>query len=461
MTKLYYQSRFAAYSLWIDLLLLNVTFGFTFYSYSYFRSGGAFEFSDSYLILLLVRNLLWVALTYFLQTYQVSRLELSVDVLFGRFLRAIMLQMMIILALLFVTKHGSSVSRLLYGCSVLSFVVTGAVARLVVLQWLRSYRMAGNNVSGFLTIGKSELCDIIRQRYEERLDLGLRYDGTFEFGAQPLDQEMHRLDSLVETTRPELIYCDMTSLTPEQIRSIVSLGERYRAQIRLVPDFRGFLPNEATMQYHDVVPVIEVNTRPYSNVRDETYKRMFDLVFSSVVMVVGLPVFGLVALLVKVLSPGPVFFRQPRTGRWGETFYIFKFRTMYTDADRLGLQHSQGALDPRVTPIGRFLRRSRLDELPQFINVLRGEMSVVGPRPLFRYDVDMLMEAAPEHFKKLLTVKPGITSIGQLRVGYADTLSLNLTRLRIDLQYLRKYSVWYDMYLIMLTMYVMVSGRGK
>ena len=133
---------------------------------------------------------------------------------------------------------------------------------------------------------------------------------------------------------------------------------------------------------------------------------------------------------------------------------------MVVNADKMG-QHSLGSSDKRITKIGHFLRKSRLDELPQFFNVLRGDMSIVGPRPLYKYDVDMLMEAEPHDFQRLLTVKPGITSIGQIKVGYADSVAKNVERLKYDLQYLKEYSIFADITLILKTMQLMVSGRGQ
>jgi len=451
-----YQIRLAQYTRWIDLLLLNGSFGL--FSWIHFPDEPV---DDTYLILQLTLNLIWLALTYLSQTYALSRHELSAEALLRRFLRAVLLLVLTITAFLYFTKYGESVSRLLLGNTMAAFALTGILSRLFSIQWLRNHRRAGHNESGYLTVGSCDLGDILRDRFAQRHDLGVQHRGGFEFGGRGLEDELLRLESLIEETRADCLYCCLTSLTPAQVQGIIQLGERQRAAIRLVPDFRGFLSHQATMHYHDVVPVIDVSTRPYSNVADETYKRAFDLLFSVFVMMLGAPVFLLVAGAVKVFSPGPVFFRQERTGRWGKLFYIYKFRTMHTHAHTMGLQHSKGDFDPRVTPIGRLLRKTRLDELPQFINVLKGDMSVVGPRPLYRYDVDMLMEASPVHFKKLLTVKPGITSIGQLKVGYADNLSLNLKRMSHDLYYLRKYSLWYDLYLIGLTVHTMVMGRGK
>ncbi|MPR32140.1 exopolysaccharide biosynthesis polyprenyl glycosylphosphotransferase [Salmonirosea aquatica] len=451
-----YQSRLAVYNLWIDVLLLNLAFLFSYATHSRGQ-----ELNDVYIILQLTLNLSWLGLTHFLGVYKISRLDFTADILLSRFFKALLLFILVITALLYFSKYGQSISRVVLGYTILGLGLTGCILRLLILQALRTYRAAGHNASGFMTVGNCDLGIFLRERYRERSELGFEFRGTFEFRDENMEQDLIRLEKLLEEKKPDFLYCCMTTLSPEQIRGIIDMGQRQRAQIRLVPDFRGFVAHQATMEYHDVVPVIEVSTKPYSNSRDEAYKRAFDLAFSLLVMLAGAPVFCSIMLLQKFFSPGPIFFRQERTGRWGQRFYIYKFRTMRTDADSLGLQHSQGDGDPRVTPLGRILRRTRLDELPQFINVLRGEMSVVGPRPLFHYDVDMLMAADPIHFKKLLTVKPGITSVGQLKVGYADSLHLNLLRMRHDLQYLKEYSVWYDLQLIAITMQIMVAGRGK
>jgi putative colanic acid biosynthesis UDP-glucose lipid carrier transferase len=200
---------------------------------------------------------------------------------------------------------------------------------------------------------------------------------------------------------------------------------------------------------------------PFLNSDDELTKRVFDVVFSCIVMILGAPLFLLVIILVKLSSDGPIFFTQERTGRWGGKFKILKFRTMYADAHKYGLKHSLGVTDPRITAVGHFLRRTRLDELPQFLNVLKGDMSVVGPRPLHKFDVEMLMNDAKEDFQKTLRIRPGITSIGQIKVGYATTSKENLKRLRYDLLYLRSYSMVSDMYLILLTVQVILLGKGR
>ncbi|WP_031529048.1 sugar transferase [Dyadobacter crusticola] len=441
--------------LWADVVLLNVSF----ISAYLLRFDGFSElFKSQYVNLLLFANLLWILTIYILKTYQFSRLSFHFNTQLGRFFKAVLIHAAIIMGFLYLSKQGETYSRYQFLMTYGLFMLLSTIARATSVLFLKLYRHAGYNYNRFAIVGKGDLASLIREFYGERKELGYRYYGMFELGQENAVVE---LESFVKEKQLDYVYCCLNEVSDDQVRDIIKMAERQRTQIRLVPDFRGFMTNMATIEYHDMYPIIQVNTKPFSSFNEQTAKRAFDLVFSITVMVLGAPIFFLVFLAIKITSPGPVFFKQQRSGRWGEMFDIYKFRSMYVDADKMGLKHSQGDDDPRITPIGRFLRKSRLDELPQFINVLKGEMSVVGPRPLFKYDVEMLMEAEPHEFQRLLTVKPGITSIGQINVGYADTMAKNVERLRYDLQYLKSYSMLDDVMLIFRTLQVMVLGRGQ
>ena len=197
-----------------------------------------------------------------------------------------------------------------------------------------------------------------------------------------------------------------------------------------------------------------------SDFRVNVFKRAFDIIFSLGVLIIGSPIFLLLALITRLTSPGPAFYAQERVGRQGKIFRIYKFRSMYTDAEKTGPVLSGGLLDTRITPWGRFMRQTRLDELPQFVNVLRGDMSVVGPRPERQFFIDKIVEIAPE-YHSLLKVKPGITSIGQIKYGYAATIEEMVQRLRYDLLYPERRSFFFDMWIIAQTLRVMAQGRGK
>jgi lipopolysaccharide/colanic/teichoic acid biosynthesis glycosyltransferase len=197
-------------------------------------------------------------------------------------------------------------------------------------------------------------------------------------------------------------------------------------------------------------------------------KRLVDVVGSFLGLVLLFPLMVVIALLVRLTSPGPVLFRQLRQGRGGRPFWFLKFRTMTADAehrlrDLEPLNEAAGGVlfkmrrDPRVTPLGRVLRRTSLDELPQLLNVLRGEMSLVGPRPLQMRDTALLEQMEPEAYARRLSVLPGLTGAWQVG-GRSETDSLGM--LRLDLDYIERWSLWRDLVILCRTVGVVLRGRG-
>ena len=188
-------------------------------------------------------------------------------------------------------------------------------------------------------------------------------------------------------------------------------------------------------------------------------KRTFDIVTSILVLTLGLPFYVLIAALVKLGSKGPIFYTQERIGLGGKPFYIIKFRSMKVDAEAAGPQLSKEE-DPRITTMGKYLRKTRLDEFPQFWNVLVGDMSVVGNRPERQFFIDQIMQKAP-HYKRLQKIKPGITSWGQVKYGYAENVDEMVERLQYDLLYLENISIMLDLKILIYTVIIMLQGRGK
>ena len=205
-------------------------------------------------------------------------------------------------------------------------------------------------------------------------------------------------------------------------------------------------------------PLIIINTRLMPE-WEYSLKRLFDVVLSLVAMLLLSPVYLITAIIVKCTSPGPVFYAQERIGYHGRPFKMHKFRSMYVDAEQAGPALSKDN-DPRITPFGRFMRKVRLDEIPQFYNVFKGTMSLVGPRPERQYYIDQIVKRAPE-YKLLQRVKPGITSWGQVRYGYASTVDEMVERLRYDLLYLDNMSLLTDLKILAYTVIIILQGRGK
>jgi exopolysaccharide biosynthesis polyprenyl glycosylphosphotransferase len=189
-------------------------------------------------------------------------------------------------------------------------------------------------------------------------------------------------------------------------------------------------------------------------------KRAFDVVASMAGLVLLSPLFVLIALQVKLSSKGPVFYSQQRVGLHGLPFRIYKFRTMVNHAEQEGVPQLTLDNDPRITKVGQWLRKYRLDELPQLWNILRGDMSVVGPRPERPYFIEQIMKEAP-YYCLLYKVRPGLTSWGPIRVGYTDTLEKMVERLNCDVVYVENMSLLLDMKIMFFTIDVIIRGKGQ
>ncbi|MBD2751860.1 sugar transferase [Spirosoma validum] len=344
------------------------------------------------------------------------------------------------------------------------FLSLGALFRIGGLVFLREYRARGYNSRRYVIVGYGKLAASIHSFYETHPEMGFRFYGYFDKSTAEnkgiLTGTYTELSNYIGREGIDCVYCCLTYMDNEQLKAIVDHAEVANYQVKLLVDFRGFLARGTSVEYHDFLPVLNLSSEVLADFRVNVFKRSFDILFSVVALGLGMPIFLAVAAITRLTSAGPTFYAQERIGQGGKPFKIYKFRSMYVDAEKAGPALSGGLLDNRITPWGRFMRQTRLDELPQFYNVLRGDMSVVGPRPERQFFIDQIVEIAPE-YRSLLKVKPGITSIGQVKFGYAANVDEMVKRLRYDLLYPQRRSFIFDMWIIAQTLRVMAQGRGK
>jgi putative colanic acid biosysnthesis UDP-glucose lipid carrier transferase len=414
-----------------------------------------------YLLLFFVANILWLVSAYVTGLYieqgspnYYRFIKRTVKCLISFFL----------VMVLFIFLYHYQYSRLFIVSSFVGFSGVLIGMRLLMMGASVYASKNGNPGKKVVIIGYNEVAIKLAERFSEQQNIS-SVEGYFEdfdrVGELSLLPIIGNIDECLPYAVRNNINEIYSTISPERNSSIYEMAhqaEKSMIRFKFVPDFRFYVNRHTHMEYIDQFPILSLRPEPLEDATNSIKKRIFDIAFSALAIVFVLSwLVPILAILIKLNSRGPVFFVQWRSGKDNKKFQCYKFRTLSVNADAHLKQVTKN--DSRITPLGRFLRKTNLDELPQFFNVLKGDMSVVGPRPHMLLHTETFSKIMEEYMIRHF-VKPGVTGWAQIH-GYRGEIkeeSQLRKRIEHDIWYLENWSLWLDIRIMFLTIYVSLKG---
>ncbi|MEJ8800610.1 undecaprenyl-phosphate glucose phosphotransferase [Pontibacter sp. H249] len=446
------------------LLILDITLiAFAFKLSNLFRYGTV-EFAHQYSVFFVLFALVWWIVSGF------SNFIFRIDGLFpiskkvANLINAFILHAFI-LATCIVIFNLEQLSRLLLLYTYLSTALLITVSRLLMQQVFGYFTKSDMAHTRYVIVGTGQTGISLHQTLNSNDHLGTKFMGFFDDNPDELSPYSSQVRGSVADLKDyclqhsiDEVYYTLPLNDREQLDDLSSFADDNFVYFRIVPDFSAIVQRDVNMYFYHNVPMLSIRKEPLELASNRVIKRAFDVAFSLAVSLLIFPwLLPLIALAIKIESRGPIFFKQLRPGKKNRLFVCYKFRTMRVN-NQTELQATKN--DPRITRVGRFLRKTNLDELPQFFNVLLGDMSVVGPRPNLVSQLDHYSKVISK-YKMRHFVTPGITGYAQVSGYRGETKELRLMEKRVeyDVQYMENWSFMMDMKIIFLTVWNMIKGE--
>jgi len=457
------REKFRLYSfvnLFGDIILLLFSF---FLGYLVIWGGIKPNFRDFVLQASFIMVGCWVVVSYFLKLYTPQRFE-QFEKSFSKHFQAILLHAMLLSTVVQLIANFSW-PGILFFYAYFFFLILDTLLRFALMYQLRRERLSGKNTFRVIVVGGDGMGKRMFDTLNDYTGYGFKPLGIFD--DEVLNGSAYSLNGTIEDAKKfalenkiDEIFCALPLRETEKINHLLRFAEDNLIRFRVVPDFSAFHNRNITVDFYGFYPVITLQPEPLSNVFNQMIKRSFDIIFSSLVIIFILSwLIPLVSLLIRLDSKGSIFYFQNRSGKDYQIFKIFKFRTMtVTEADTEFVQAQKD--DIRITRVGKYLRKLNIDELPQFLNVWLGDMSVVGPRP-HPIKLNEIYRPIVEKYMTRHLAKPGLTGLAQIRGFRGETTDPEMMHGRVlaDVFYIENWSFLLDIKIILLTIWNMVKGE--